>query len=159
MGVTVPALELFEPEQGVTLPHLASGRRKADTPCIGELRRFSVNPILEDAPSADDNLKRALRDYRSLIYRGLYELALQLFSAMKIQVVYGIATPEIYRFFTKSGMVMSRVEGMELAQNEEVRALQQEFALYWRSAAALEQQPALYRIHLPALIAPNFFSC
>jgi hypothetical protein len=151
VGSTVPALALFEPGPGRRLPHHAFSDGQATTELIGELRRFSVNPLLEAVSFLpDDNLKAMLANYRSLIYRELYQLSLRLFAARNIQFVYGIATPEIYRFFTRSGMSMSLLEGMALAENDEVNRLRQEFALYWRPQAPLEQQPALYRIYLPA---------
>jgi hypothetical protein len=150
IGDTVPALALFAPAAGRPLPHLAVGRSDCATLPVGELRRFSVNPFLEAGTSADERLKSILRDYRSLIYRKLYELSLRIFWAREVHFVYGIATPEIYRFFIRSGMTMRPLPGMVLTDNEEVRMIQRDFALYWRTQAPLEQQPALYQILLPA---------
>jgi hypothetical protein len=151
VGDTVPALKLFAPAPGGTLPHRAAVPSKATYGLIGELRRFSINPLLESIPLLpDDPLNVMLRGYRSVIYRGLYELSLHIFHALNIHFAYGIATPEIYRFFTRSSMIMSPLEGMRLAENDEVRTLQQNFTRYWRPQAPREQQPALYRIHLPA---------
>ena len=131
------------------MPHLTAFAGNPDNELIGELRRFSVNPLLEAGPLLADNLLKAvLRDYRRLVYRGLYELSLHIFRAMNIHFVYIIATPATYRFFTRDGMIMSLVEGVLLAENDEVHMLQQEFARYWQPEAPLEQQPALYRIHL-----------
>lgn len=151
VGETVPALSLFAPPPEGTLPHCAGANGSASNALIGELRRFSVNPILDAIPlPSDDPLKAMLRGYRSLIYQTLYELSLRIFYVLNIHFVYGVATPEIYRFFTRSGMAMRPLAGMRLADNDEVRTLQRDFANYWRPHATREQQPALYRIHLPA---------
>jgi hypothetical protein len=144
IGETVPALSLFEPTRGAQLPHEAAGGG-----LVAELRRFSVSPILEVARLHDDSLNGMLRDFRSRIYRELYMFSLMVFRAMRVHFVYGVATPEIYRFFTKSGMPMQRVDDSVLVQSDEVRALQHEFARYWRPNAPLEQQPALYQILVP----------
>jgi len=151
VGDTVPALTLFEPVQGAALPHMAERNGRSVPGVIGELRRFSVNPLLEVKPALpDDLLHSILRNYRRLLYCKLYERSLQIFDAMRTHFVYGIATPEIYRFFTRSSMIMRPLASMRLAENTEVRALQTAFAGYWRPHAPPEHQPALYRIHLPA---------
>jgi hypothetical protein len=144
MGDTVPALSLFAAAAGAQLPHEAAGAGG-----VAELRRFSVSPIFEVAPHPDDPLNVMLRDFRSRIYRELYTFSLKLFRAMRVRVVYGVATPEIYRFFTRSGMSMRRLEEALLVDSAEVRALQHQFARYWRPTAPLAQQPALYEILVP----------
>lgn len=150
IGTTVPALSLFTSAPGAQLPHRAATGNGAAVDCVGELRRFSVNPIFEvAAPAPDDALNGVLRDYRSRIYRGLYACSLGLFRASRVACVYGIATPEIYRFFTKSGMTMRRLDDTVRVDCPEVRALQQRFARYWRPTAPPQQQPALYQIMLP----------
>lgn len=149
IGSTVPALEIFIPEPGRPLPHRMACDSPAANARVGELRRFSVNPLLEAGVPPDDPLKTILRDYRSLVYRKLYELSLHLFGALEVRFVYGIATPEIYRFFTRSGMTMYPLAGMRLAETAEVRRIQRSHGLYWRPHAPLAQQPALYQIHLP----------
>ncbi|MEZ4869363.1 MAG: hypothetical protein R3C14_49025 [Caldilineaceae bacterium] len=155
IGDTVPALALFTPAAGQSLPHLTSyGPQRATLP-VGELRRFSVNPLLEAAVPSDSHLKSILRDYRSLIYRKLYELSLRLFWSQAVRFVYGIATPEIYRFFTRSGMTMCPLAGVTLVDNAEIHMIQRDFALYWRPHAPREQQPALYQILLPVEQAPS----
>lgn len=151
VGATVPALTLFEPVQGAALPHLAECDGHSLPGLVGELRRFSVNPLLEvKASLPDDRLHGILRNYRRLLYCKLYERSLQIFDATRTYFVYGIATPEIYRFFTRSSMIMRPLASMQLAENTEVRTLQTTFANYWRPHAPLEHQPALYRIYLPA---------
>lgn len=152
VGTTAPALALFTPVSGAMLPHLVCATGQTSNGLIGELRRFSVNPLFEAIPLlSEDPLKAVLREYRSLLYGELYQLALRTFCAMKIDFVYGIATPEIYRFFTKSGItMMHQLQEMVLTENDEVALLQQEFADYWRPHAPLAQQPALYQVDLPA---------
>ncbi|HTQ18334.1 hypothetical protein [Mycobacterium sp.] len=150
IGDTVPALSLFEAADGAQLPHEPAGAGP-----IAELRRFSVSPILEVAPLPDDPLNVVLREFRSRIYRELYTFSLKLFRATRVRVVYGIATPEIYRFFTRSGMPMRRLEETVLVDSAEVRALQHQFARYWRPTAPLAQQPALYQILVPTHGAPK----
>jgi hypothetical protein len=141
IGDTVPALSLFEAAAGAQLPHEA-----AATAVVAELRRFSVSPILQVIPLPNDLLNVMLRDFRSRIYRELYMFALKLFRATRVRVVYGIATPEIYRFFTRSGMPMRRLEDTVLVDSAEVVALRHQFARYWRPTAPRAQQPALYQI-------------
>jgi molybdopterin/thiamine biosynthesis adenylyltransferase/nitroreductase len=150
VGPTVPALSLFEPAQGTQPPHFAAAGSGGDTGFVGELRRFSVSPIFECVPAPVDPLNVMLRDWRSQIYRGLYLCSLRLFRAMGVRFVYGIATPEIYRFFTKSGMTMRRLDELVLADSTEVRTLQRQFACYWRPQLPKEQQPAPYQILLPS---------
>jgi hypothetical protein len=150
IGGTVPALSLFEAPAGAQLPHEAAGAG-----VIAELRRFSVSPILQVVPLPDDPLNVMLRNFRSRIYRELYLFSLKLFRAMRVRVVYGVATPEIYRFFTRSGMSMRRLEGTVLVDSAEVRALQHQFARYWRPTAPSAQQPALYQILVPPQVAPK----
>ena len=151
IGRTVPALELFRPVSGSQLPHRAATTRSATGELVGELRRFSVSPLLEVVPpTSDEPLKEMLRDYRSRIYKGLYAYSLELFRTLRVPFLYGIATPEIYRFFTRSSMSMRRLDDMVLAETAEVRALQHSFAHYWRLDAPQEQQPALYQILVPA---------
>jgi hypothetical protein len=149
VGDTVPALSLFGPAPGMQLPHRGATGNGAATGLVGELRRFSVSPLFEVVPLPDDPLNVMLRDYRSRIYRELYMCSLRLFRAMRVRYVYGVATPEIYRFFTRSGMPMRRLEETVLVDSTEVRALQHRFARYWRPDAPQEQQPALYQILLP----------
>ena len=60
---------------------------------------------------------RILRNYRRLLYCKLYERSLQIFDATRTRFVYGIATPEIYRFFTRSSKIMRPLAGMRLAKN------------------------------------------
>jgi hypothetical protein len=148
VGDTVPALSLFGPRPGAPLPHHAVG---ASTGLIAELRRFSVSPVFQVVPFPVDPLNVILRDWRSRIYRELYTFSLRLFRAMRVRFVYGIATPEIYRFFTRSGMPMRRLEETVLVDSAEVRALQHRFARYWRPQASPEQRPALYQILVPDL--------
>jgi hypothetical protein len=73
----------------------------------------------------------------------------------RARVVYGVATPEIYRFFTRSGMPMRRLEEAVLVDSAEVRALQQQCARYWRPVEPVAQQPALYRILVRPQAAPK----
>ena len=136
IGPTVPALSLFGPVD------------TSDFGMVGELRRFSVSPLLEVA--ADDYvLGVILRDYRSQIYRGLYNRSLEILRDAGVETIYGIATPEIYRFFTRSGMPMRRLHEMVLRDSAEMRRLRYRFARYWRPYAPAEQQPALYQILYP----------
>jgi hypothetical protein len=148
VGDTVPALSLFGPKPGAELPHGAATANGANG-SVGELRRFSVSPLFDVVPLPDDPLNVMMRDYRRRIYRELYLCSLRLFRAMRVRVVYGVATPEIYRFFTKSGMPMRRLDEAVMVDSTEVRALQHRFARYWRPGAPLEQQPALYQILVP----------
>ncbi len=144
IGPTVPALKLFGPvtdasRQDTSINVFDTHR------LVGELRRFSVSPLLEVATD-DYALGVVLRDYRSQIYRALYTRSLELFRAAGVETIYGIATPEIYRFFTRSGMPMRRIDGMALIESAELRHLQYRFARYWRPQAPKDQQPALYEI-------------
>jgi hypothetical protein len=144
VGETVPALSLFAATPGTRLPHdgtMGNG-------LVGELRRFSVSPLFDVVPLPVDPLNVMLRDYRRRIYRELYMSAVRLFRALRVRFVYGVATPEIYRFFTKSGQPMRRVDGAVLVESEEVRELQRRFAGYWRPGAPVDRQPALYEILL-----------
>lgn len=149
IGDTVPALSLFQAAAGGQLPHVAAGAE-----VVAELRRFSVSPILEATPLPNDPLNVMLRDFRSRIYRELYTFSLRLFRARRVRVVYGVATPEIYRFFTRSGMPMRHLDETVLVNSAEVRALQHQFARYWRPNAPLARQPALYQILVPTQDAP-----
>jgi hypothetical protein len=150
IGDTVPALSLFAAAAGAQLPHEAANAR-----LVAELRRFSVNPLLQVVPLPCDPLNVMLREFRSRIYHELYMFSLKLFRAMRARVVYGVATPEIYRFFTRSGMPMRLLEEAVLVDSAEVRALQQQFARYWRPNAPRAQQPALYQILVPTHDAPK----
>jgi hypothetical protein len=133
VGHTVPALKLYEPARERTLPHFAFGSHNGIAAPIGEIRRFSVNPILEAIPVASDNeLKVRLKHYRTLICNKLYEVAVQIFRALHAHFVYLIASPQTRRFFTRSGVTMRPLEGMSLTESDEVRMIQQEFARYWR---------------------------
>jgi hypothetical protein len=135
IGPTVPALMLFGP----------ASDDSGSPGMVGELRRFSVSPLLE-VPTHDYVLGVVLRDYRSQIYRGLYTRSLEIFRTAGVETIYGIATPEIYRFFTRSGMPMRRLGGMKLIDSAELRQLQYRFARYWRPQAPKDQQPAMYQI-------------
>jgi hypothetical protein len=146
IGETVPALALFEAPPGARLPHDGA----TGNGLVGELRRFSVSPLFDVVPLPIDPLNVMLRDYRRRIYRELYMYASRLFRSMHVRFVYGVATPEIYRFFTKSGQPMRRVDSAVLVESEDVRALQRQFARYWRPGSRVDRQPALYEILLPA---------
>jgi hypothetical protein len=146
VGKTVPALSLFEAAAGARLPHDGA----TGNGLVGELRRFSVSPLFEVVPLPVDPLNVMLRDYRRRIYRELYIYSLRLFRATRVRCVYGVATPEIYRFFTKSGQPMRRVDDAVPVESAEVRALQQRFARYWRPGSPVDRQPGLYEILVPA---------
>jgi hypothetical protein len=144
IGRTVPALTLFGRTPGTRLPHCNAASDGSEL--VGELRRFGVNPILKAVDAPDDPLNAMLRDWRSMICRGLYQHSVDLFRAMHVPVVYGIATPKTYRFLTRSSMRMRRLESAVLLDSPETRALRNHFARYWRAQQPQEQQPALYQI-------------
>lgn len=139
VGPTVPALSLFAPTPGVRLPHWGQPGP------VGELRRFGVSPVLE-ATGAGEALDADLRLYRSRVYRALYSYAHRILRASGVSAAYGVATPEIFRFFTRSGMPMIATSETALVDSGEVRALLTDFARYWRPDAPPQQRPQLYEI-------------
>ncbi|MGV0816062.1 hypothetical protein ABQF34_29275 [Mycolicibacterium boenickei] len=145
IGPTVPALLLFDPVE-IDVPSGDPGQSSADGWCnVGELRRFSVSPLLE-VVSDDFATASALRGYRSEIYRAMYAHSLGLFREAGVGTIYGIATPQAHRFFTRSGMPMRAIQGARLRETAELRQLQIRFAGYWRPNGPHDQQPALYQI-------------
>ena len=139
IGPTVPALSLF------------GGVDTRGHAMVGELRRFSVSPLME-VVSDDYSLDAVLRDYRAQLYRELYTHSLNLFRAAGVDCIYGIATPENYRFFARSGIPMRRLDGVSLSESADVRDMQHQFARFWRPYAPKEHQPTLYRILYPTQV-------